>query len=334
MGLSAETAEIVEEEIVLEEAPQSAQAAAAEPGAPKAPEWPRMREDHILGAARMANTFTPWRVYNLLKGVEKDQPFDPKGRLDLKVKNWLREDAKLTYGAEVSRFDGDTSFLGPFHATRPDIVTEPGALACKAGDILLIQTPSKDSYDMTWKAGYDLLVPATVEAKAQIRMSVAGADRTLLWIVSDSGRVSEFRYIDRDDEFIAALKRGCEAVLAAAERGEEPMPDDVDLDDYVLAKAGERGTVEVDAKSELVGHLQAYDKATKELSQLNIDVRNAKMDQDKAKDAFKKAIAAGKGNLKFPDGRTVVARRVDVAEQHRKASSYTRIDVKAAEKQD
>lgn len=314
-----------QEDIVLTEAAPAAQ--------PTAVAYPRLREDHILGASNLVKTYTPWRVYNALMGLEKEKPFDATGRLDIKMRNWLRQDAEANYGLVVKRFDGETAFEGPFHASAPDVIVDPGNLLGSKGDLLMIQTPAKDAYDMTWKAGYELSVPASVIAKAQIRMAVTGAERTLVWIVSDNGRVNEFEYVLRDQPFIDALRRKCREVLAAADEGREPAPDDVDVQEYALMRAGTKGVKKISIEDEEATAFRIYREAKATLSRLGRETKDAKIQEDNAKRVMLGAMKDG-SILEMPDKSIVSMKRVDVPEKVSNAYHYSLLKIETPKTED
>ena len=195
-----------------------------------------LRENHILCAAGISDSLSAWRLWRLMTGAEEPAPYSIE-TIERSFRRSLKEELETYRGVRIVPWGGDLSFEGPFVVTKPWVVAE-GAAPMHPGSVLMMEMPSRRTFDFVWRNGYDTLVPAHTRAKAQLRMAVTGLERACVWVVGDNGEIDEVHVVDRDDEEIARLREACRAAIERAESGEEPSPDDEDLGRYAEAHAG------------------------------------------------------------------------------------------------
>ncbi len=248
---------------------------------------------------------------------------DPLGR-------FMRENLERYFaeanGARCAPFAGPLRFEGPFASTRPTVFVVPGRTRAEPGDVLMVETPTRRGYELSWRVDYDSAVPDAVKAKANLRMAVAGAGAALVWVVGDNGTIDEMHRIRRDEATIERMREGCLEAEAGAAIGLEPAPDDADLADYIVARRDEATEVLVrDERSREGIALTAIEDLQREAAAATATERRSKQEQNAHRNVLLRALA-GRKALRIGD-RIVRSTVVEVEERLKRSYRFTRIDV-------
>ncbi len=296
--------------------------------APTAPRGPALTERHILAAANLNSKLSPWRLHQILSGLAPVDQSAPSDRLADLFRRGLGAHLKDVYDVKVSRYQGPNDFVEPFHVNRPTLIEDPGALEATPGTVLMIETPSRAAYEFSWKINYDAVVPLGVVARANLRMHISGAQNALVWVIADNGEISEFHMLAYDPKLVAELEAACRTAITRADSGDEPAPDDPDLADYFRQHSSlQSNSIKIcEPSSPEAQAFNTYRRLDRERAEAEAAARTAKTKLDQPKKTLMQAMK-DVPTLQI-DNHIVTLSVINIAEQHRKASSYTKLNIK------
>lgn len=267
-----------------------------------------LREVHILSAGGVSEAVSTWRLYQIMRGAIEEPRYVPDD-VEVALRKAARSILEDRRGVSIRAFPGDLAFEGPFEVTKPWIVVEGGSTAMQEGDVLMIEMPSRRSYDMVWRNNYDVIVPVYTAGKAQVRMDVTGAARAAIWLLGDNGAIDEFHFVERDEDAIASLRESCLAAIARVEAGEEPAPDDDEVGEY-LSMPGRKNSERVLGPADpITDAFEEWQRARAAESEANASARALKEQSRKPEGVLKRALAETP-TLIMPSGQIVTCKHM------------------------
>ena len=257
-----------------------------------------------------------------MSGAEPDRFERPADPLADDLQSAVESHLLSRLAGTASSFDGSNAFEGRFHVEIPRVLVTADA----DPEILMIETPRRRDFDRQWRVGYDTTIPASVTARANVRMAVASLRSTVLWVVGDNGAIDEFHRITRDDKLVATLRTACRSMETSVAAGDEPSPDDDDLSDYILALKGPpKPVLRVAAASPEAEAFRTLEAIEREIALASDALQQRRNDQKAPRSVLVRACAGRKG-LEI-EGRLVRAEMVQVNAKERKSYSFPRVVV-------
>ncbi len=288
-------------------------------------------EQIVLGSLGYSSTVTPWGIYHALKGgkapnLHRTTPL--QDAMEASLREYLEQayDVFLYDDAENREF-APSLMLEPIAR-----IAQPGKLQANPGSPLIIEMPSRGVYEQVWQESFATVIPFRVRARAQMRMKATGAKSTLLWLVSDFGQVDEFHSIAFDEQLTARMLGATNDMLARVVAGEEPDPEDSDLQAALEQRRGLGGPTRiVDAGDPLLATIAEYDAALAKMSASNRVAKEDKETVDSLKNTILRELLATPV-MTLPDGRRVTTTVIRRAPSYQKESSWTRLDIEKPKK--
>lgn len=255
--------------------------------------------------------YSAWSMYRILTSGEFYAP-PPETKLASRLRSTCIAMFEETYGAKISsRTIILDDRLPPLEMLE---MTDTGSLSStyEPGTPFILETPPKSAYDSQWIRSQSFSVPFITRAKASLLNAARGKQKTLVYIVTDTGEIEEFQQVQAEPELAARLMSHTTDLVTRATGRNAPEPGDEDVEKAYIADAEAR------EKSGEVPVRRNIEENSHELSVVRnyISLRAFQREADaaasvatkQAKSAKSAVMALLKGcdELVLPDGQIIV----------------------------
>lgn len=297
---------------------------------------PTLSEKYILAAAGMSSNITEHELFQVmtLQSEDRKGEFSPA---ELELRNHYHRHLNKTFGLDADPLTPDSArvFENPFMAGRTLVITDPGSLAFAgdandhivAGNIILVETPSRRIYDNLYRDGFETMLPRYVVLRAHIKMKVAGTDKALVYVVGDNHDIDEFHVVKRDEALIEQLEQGCRRAIKRVIDNDPPRPDITEDHHLINIREGNAPLVVSEDDNAFPMVRDLLDAITEE-KRLSEPQKAAKKVVDELKEQVQGLMAENNTNMiVLPDSTRLRRKLINTKESVKPAGSYTRLDV-------
>lgn len=286
----------------------------------------------VLGMAGYSSQTSPWQAYMTLAGLRKP-PAAGRGPIEEALEATYLEHLEERHGAMLGWVEGAELFGGAVRMGRLPRLVIPGGLIGSEGDAVVLEMPTRASYQDAWVESGQTRIPFRVRARAVLAMAALGAGNALLWVVGDNGAIDEFHVVPMDQGILRSLEAAVGRMAGRLEAGDPPDPEDDDLTDALALAHGDgsNSTEAVGPDDPVVRMEREYDAALSERLALDRSSAVLKKKESELKNGILRRLREGAPRLRLPDGRHVSYKVVRTAPQSREAGQWTRLDVERAD---